>query len=167
VASFEYSLTVDTPQLTRLLRKLDHQGLQGALKNIGEAGVGLARDSFRESKDPYGLAWAPLSDETLESLVGASGIPGRRRRRQYGKRPLMRTRALVQSLNWQLVGGGAVSIGASQRYGVYHQGDPTKTDKGIVPRRMFLPTAAKGLPAGWRDELIDAVESFLDVRGGA
>lgn len=162
---FELSIESELPSLKSLLAKLEPAALRGALKNIGEAGVGLATDAFNESTDPYGKKWAPLSEGYLKSLVGASRIPGRRRRESFGTRPLVRTGALLRSLNWRLVGAGAVSIGVSQRYGVYHQGDPNHPSKGLIPRRMFLPTAERGLPDEWREEMIDAVEAFLDVGG--
>lgn len=166
-ATFTLDLEVDAPDLQRLLAKLDGARLAGALKNIGEAGVPLARDAFQQSRDPYGDEWPALQESTLAALVGKAGIPGRKRRSTYGTKPLVRTSKLVNSLNWQLVGSDAVSIGASVAYGKYHQGDPDHPSKGIVPRRMFLPTAEKGLPDAWREELTDAVESYLAVGGEA
>lgn len=164
-ATFTIDLEVDAPDLQRLLARLDKARLVGALKNIGEAGLPLARESFQDSRDPYGQAWPALQASTLAAFVGKAGIPGRKRRSAYGTRPLVRTTELVNSLNWQLVGSDAVSIGASVAYGKYHQGDPDHPSRGIVPRRMFLPTAERGLPELWRDELTEAVEAYLDVGG--
>jgi len=166
-ATFTIDLEVDAPDLQRLLEKLDKAKLAGALKNIGDAGVPLARDAFQTSRDPYGEKWPALQASTLAAFVGKAGIPGRKRRSAYGTRPLVRTTELVNSLNWQLVGSDAVSIGASVAYGKYHQGDPSHPSKGIVPRRMFLPTAERGLPELWRDELTEAVEAYLAIGGEA
>jgi len=157
---FELSITDDIPDLQRLIEKLEPRQLSGAMKNIGEAGVGLARESFQMGKNPYGEAWAPLKESTLEAFVGRGG----RQRKSYGARPLVRTSTLMSSLNWSLVmDGSAVAIGVSQRYGKYHQGDPDIPSKGIVPQRAFLPIEDRGLPEAWREELIDAVESYLGV----
>lgn len=160
-ANLEISVSAELPELQKLLGKLSGARLTGALKNIGEAAVPLARDSFQEGENPYGEAWDPLKGSTLEAFVGKS----RKRRRAYGTKPLVRTSALVNSLNWRLVGGDTVAVGASQAYGKYHQGDPDVASKGIVPQRAFLPIASRGLPDAWREELIDAVDSYLAIGG--
>lgn len=152
-----------------VLARLEQPRLAAALKNVGEFGVGQVREAFQKSTDPYGDAWQPLAKSTLASYVGAK-VAGktRRRRSKYGTRPLIRTSALVNSANYRLVQSEtAVSIGVSKRYGVYHQGDDSKPSKGRVPRRMFLPTAKRGLPEAWRTGVTEAVESYLDVSGGA
>lgn len=154
----------DLPDVHRLLRKLEPARLTGALKNIGEEGVGLARESFQKSVEPDGeTKWKPLSPSTLKSFVGIGGLTGRRRRESYGTRPLVRTTALMNSLNWQLRDRG-VAIGASAEYAVYHQGDPEHQDKGIVPRRRFLPERGD-LPERWRTAVLEAVEDFLAEEG--
>lgn len=155
----------DLPDVHRLLRKLEPGRLDAALKNIGEEGVGLARESFQKSVEPDGKTkWKPLEPATLKSFVGVGGLPGRRRRESYGKRPLVRTATLMNSLNWQLRGAGAVAIGASAAYAVYHQGDPDHQDKGLVPRRRFLPERGE-LPDRWRNAVLEAVEDFLAEEG--
>lgn len=161
-ATFTVDLEVDAPDLKRLLDKLEAGRLRGALKNIGEAGVPLARATFQEGTDPYGAKWPALQQSTLNAYIGRAGVPGRPRRRDRGTTPLNRTGALRGSLNWQLAGADAVSIGASVAYGKYHQGDPERQSADVVPRRMFLPTAERGLPDLWREELTEAVEAYLE-----
>src|SRR5690606_38971220 len=59
----------DLPDVHRLLRKLEPARLAGALKNIGEEGVNLARESFQRSVEPDGeTKWKPLSPSTLKSF---------------------------------------------------------------------------------------------------
>ncbi len=152
-----------------VLARLEQPRLAAALKNVGEFGLGQVREAFQKSEDPYGEKWKPLAESTLASYVGAK-VAGktRRRRSSYGTRPLIRTSALVNSANYRLVQSEtAVSIGVSQRHGVYHQGDPKKPDKKKVPRRMFLPTGSRGLPEAWRTGVTGTIESYLDVSGGA
>lgn len=154
---------VDLPDVQRLLRRLEPEQRAEALETIGEEGQNLARDSFMESRDPYGNEWPPLKQSTLKSYVTIPGIAGRRRREAFGLRPLVRTTDLMNSVNWQHVERGvSVAIGSSVRYAVYHQGDPNHVDKGIVPRRRFLPDATDGLPPVWRSAFLEAVEEYLE-----
>lgn len=156
---------IKVPGLDELLGKLAPRRLSAVMKNIGAFGQDQAREHFQRGVDPYRHRWAPLQESTLNAYVGDQ-IAGRRRRRSYGRRPLIRTSTLIGSLNAQLVEGGtAVSIGASAKYAVYHQGDESHPSKGIVPRRMFLPTPSKPLPKAWREGILDAVEAYLDVEG--
>ena len=163
-AYLELSATTEVEALDALLERLTPERLQGAMKNFGEAAVPLARDAFQHGKDPYGKKWKALQKSTLEAFVGRS----RKRRKAYGSKPLLRTSALVNSLNWRLVNdpeGPAVAVGASQGYAKYHQGDPDHPSRNIVPQRAFLPTVSRGLPEAWRDELVDALEAYLAVGG--
>lgn len=153
----------DLPDVHRLLRKLEPGRLDAALKNIGEEGEGLVRESFQLGVEPDGRTkWQPLAESSLKSRVGIGGLPGWRRRSEYGTRPLVRTTALMNSVNWQLRDGG-VAVGLSAAYAVYHQGDPDHQDRGLVPRRRFLPE--RELPPRWRDAILDAVEDFLEQEG--
>lgn len=152
-----------------VLARLEQPRLAAALKSVGEFGVNRVTEAFQQSTDPYGEKWKPLAQSTLASYVGAK-VAGktRRRRSTYGTRPLIRTSELYGSANYRLVQSEtAVSIGVSKRYGVYHQGDPSKPDKKRVPRRMFLPAGSRGLPEVWRSGVTGAIDSYLDVSGGA
>lgn len=162
-ARFEFSTRSELPDVQRLLRRLEGAQLKGALKNIGEASVGLAQDSFKASADPDGTKWPALQESTFKAWVGKAA--GRKRRSSYGEKPLLRTAVLMRSVKWQLVGDDAVAIGTQQAAGVFHQGDPAHPSKGIIPPRHFLPPRDKPLPEAWREELVDAVESFLGKGG--
>lgn len=165
-ATFELQATDTVPDLERLLEKLQPRELTGALKVIGEGGVGLVYQAFQDSENAYGEKWAPLQESTLEAFVGKAGgtkSGARRRRRSYGTRPLVRMAGLMRSANFALtLDGSAVVIGVSQHYGKFHQGDPDHPSKGIIPERSFLPTAERGLPDAWRDMAIDSIEAFLE-----
>lgn len=150
-------LTADIAPLQEMLTKLNKRELSGAMKNIGEAGVGLVRESFQTSTDPYGDKWKPLSDDYLDSTV-----PGTDRlRKSYGTAPLRRRGQLMSSFNYQ-VRGGSVEIGTPKAFAKFHQGDDSG-GKGIIPRRAFLPVPSRGLPKKWQTEIIEAVEAFLEV----
>lgn len=163
MSAFELTTKTAAPELQELLEKLEPGRLQGAMKVIGEVGVGLAQESFTTSKDPHGTKWPALKESTLESFVTP-----RRRRRSYGTRPLVRTAATMRSINWRLLGltgDVGVAIGASEAHAVYHQGDPSKPNRNIVPQRAFLPVPGKGLPDAWRDDMLKALEAYLAPGG--
>lgn len=162
-SEFVLDVAAQVPDLQRLLALLSPSRLQGALKNVGEAGVGMATESFQKGTDPDGTPWPALQESTLEAWVGRAA--GRRRRRSYGSRPLIRTATLMRSLRWELRGDSTVAIGTAQAAGVYHQGDPDHPSKGILPPRRFLPQAGRALPDAWRTDLLDAVESYLTAGG--
>lgn len=162
-ARFEVTLREELPDIKRLLRRLEPTQVRGAMQSVGEAGVGLAQESFRASKEPDGTSWPKLQESTLEAWVGRA--EGRRRRKSYGTRPLVRTTTLMRSMRWQLVGDSAVAIGTSQAAGVFHQGDPDRPNRRIIPPRRFLPERGRPLPDAWRDELVDAIQSSLNAGG--
>jgi phage gpG-like protein len=155
-----FTIKSDLPDVRRLLRRLQPDQLKGALKNMGEAGTGLAQDAFKDSTAPDGTKWPALQESTLDAWVGSAA--GRKRRRDYGQKPLLRTATLMRSLSWQLVGDNTVAIGTAQAHGVFHQGDPDHPSRGIIPPRRFLPQRGQPLPDEWREDLINAVEEFLE-----
>jgi phage gpG-like protein len=151
-------VTADTPDIQRLIERLRPEQVDGALKAVGEAGVSLVRDSFQRSEDPYGKAWQALSDKTLRRKV-----PGTNRvRSSYSDgRPLRRRGHLMSSFNAR-VSRGTVEIGTPMPHAKYHQGDDNHPSKGIIPRRMFLPVADRGLPKAWQEEITETIEAYLE-----
>lgn len=158
---FELDLTQtdDLPDIKRLLQRLEPKQFRAALKVMGEAGVDLAQQAFQQSTAPDGTRWAALQESTLNAWVG--DVAGRRRRRTYGKRPLVRHADLMRSVRLQFVGDDAVVVGTAQAAGVFHQGDPDHPSKGIIPPRRFLPERDRPLPDAWREELVDALEAVV------
>ena len=149
-------IEADLPGLEDLLRKVEKEKLEPALKTIGEEVLNLVGDTFQESRDPYGKPWVALSQNTLESLV-----PGTKRRRSsYGTRPLVRRSTLMRSFNSRIVNGG-VEIGTPYKHAAFHQGDGSD-GRGILPRRMMLPDADRGLPKNWQTDIIGVVEEYLE-----
>ena len=154
--NLEIDATVQLEGMQELLQKLQGDRLRGAMKNIGEEGVGLVREGFQKSQDPYGDAWKPLAPKTLSSKVTRT-----RRRESYGTAPLRRRGHLMSSFNYQVRDMG-VEIGTPYPFAKYHQGDEDG-GKGIVPRRMFLPDPTLGLPSAWRTNMLEAVEAYLEA----
>lgn len=159
-ARFEVTTKSNLPDVHRLLRKLSGAELRGAMKVIGRGGENLARQAFQDAKAPDGTVWPALQESTLNAWVGAAA--GRKRRSEYGTRPLIRKGTLMGSLKSQLVDDATVAVGTAQAHGVYHQGDPDHASRGIIPPRRFLPERGKPLPDEWRDELVEALEAYLE-----
>ncbi len=148
-------IEADLPGLEDLLRKVEKEKLEPALRIIGEEVVNLVGEGFQQSRDPYGKPWEALSDNTLGSLV-----PGTKRRRSsYGTRPLVRRSTLMRSFNYQIVNDG-VEVGTPYPYAKYHQGDGSESR--VLPRRMMLPDADRGLPKNWQADIIGVVEEYLE-----
>ena len=163
-AAFELTTETDTPDVQRLLAKLQPNQLAAVMKIVGVGGQDLVREAFQTSENAYGEKWAPLQESTLAAFVGrgVGGKSGWRRRKSYGTRPLVRKGALMASATSSVtLDGSAVKIGVSKAYGVFHQGDSDVPSKGIVPERSFLPKADRGLPDAWRDMVIDSIEAHL------
>lgn len=163
-AEFELTTETTVPDLDRLLAKLRPDQLAAVMKIVGVGGQDLVRESFQTSKTAYGEKWAPLQESTLEAFVGrgVGGKGGRRRRKSYGTRPLVRMGTLMSSATSTVtLDGSAVKIGVSKAYGVFHQGDPDVPSKGIVPERSFLPKAERGLPDAWRVMVVESIEAHL------
>lgn len=150
-------ITQDLEGIKELLEKLDKRRLEGAFKNIGEAGVKLVRESFRGSVDPYGQSWKPIKPYTRH-LGG-----GRKRERKATDKPLVDLGLLRNSFNAQLADGG-VEIGTPFAFYRYHQGEPGSTGRGILPRRAALPDADRPLPKAWQSEILGSLEDYLGLQ---
>lgn len=121
----------------------DAQALEQLAKRIGELAKGSAQKSivkaianaaiaqslgcFRESRDPYGTAWAPLKSRN-------------------GK-PLLRTGRLRSSIAVQESGDASFRIGSNVRYAVFHQQGVDKVFKRKARTQEML-RRARGKKAG-------------------
>lgn len=133
--------------------------LRPAMQEIGAAVQSETDLSFREQRDPWGNAWAALSDVTLS------------RRRGTSAQILSDTRRLSNSVNVR-ASAESVEIGTNVVYAAVHQfGNPANrmynTPRGNpapIPARPFLPIRNGGLdlPAGVRDDVMDIINRYLE-----
>lgn len=142
--------------LEKLMRKLEPAQFQEALEVVGETGVSLVRRSFAESRNPYDEPWDPIQRYTR--YLG----DGSKRERFPTDKPLIDTGMLRNSFNYQ-VSGLSVEIGTPYAWYIYHQGDPSQPDKGIMPERAALPSAERGLPISWSNEILESIQAYLEV----
>lgn len=131
------------------------------LNDIGQTVVDHVQLTFRDSTDPYGERWEPLTDVTLS------------RRRQGSNKPLMDSGRLRNSITAQ-VSGDSVEVGTNVVYASTHQfgakqgayghsahGNPIPW--GNVPARRFLPinNGQAELPDSWAAEVGNTIASHL------
>lgn len=150
MARLDIDVELDVAPIQELLQTLEGRGgdMKDAWKAVGEAGVSLVRESFKESKDPYGERWQELAPETLE-------------RKGAGKyKPLIDEGKLRNSFNSRAASMG-VEIGTPYAFAAFHQGDPGHPSQNIMPQRSFLPLTDRPLPDAWREEILDTLEALL------
>jgi phage gpG-like protein len=137
-----------TAALDRLIKAGSHPGK--ALDAIGAHVVSLINLGFRDSEDPYGKKWAPLT-----------GATKKRRRKGPGNSSTIQilrdTGILQNSITHSLgIGGQSVDIGTNIEYGIHHQFG-TKH----IPQRAFLPTESIGIPLAWEQDMLDILSKHI------
>jgi phage gpG-like protein len=112
-------------------------------KRVGAALVKQVADEFRESRDPYGKAWAPLKTERPRN-VKANARAAKKGKPQRSGKPLIDTGRLRASVT-AITSGGDVRVVLPVQYASYHQNGTTGKDKRRgIPRRQILPEADTG-----------------------
>lgn len=150
------SVTYDKQAMTDMRRSLQGMKLGMYLPRLAQlvavGGVKLTNDTFRNQRDPYGRAWAPLArergrDKRARLRVEAKGKKAR------GQKILIDTARMRNStapIHMGRSGGVAIPTG----YASVHQ-DGGRIMRGgrqvgVIPQRMMLPTRQMGLPAHWQ-----------------
>ena len=140
-------------RLEGLLKSIDD--LSWVLEQTGQAVVSHIDLGFRNSTDPYGDKWAPLSPVTIK------------RRRGSSSQILKDTGALANSFNYDILRGQNVLVVGSTdikstthqfgaRKGSYGKGVPW----GDMPARKLIPDES-GLPVEIEDEIAEITQEFL------
>lgn len=168
-------LTGDFEKLERQIRKLERaeRALEEVARQCGEAALNLIRDGFRHERDPYGEKWNP---------------PLLRAGRALSHRGRLRS-------SWHVAKAARdeLRVATAVSYAGYHQsgtgvfgprGQPIKPIRAKAlswkvgrrryfassvagaPKRMMVPTQARGLPKRWRDEFIDTATEVLEAELG-
>lgn len=112
-------------------------------KRVGAALMKQVADEFKESRDPYGKAWAPLKTERARNVKANARAVKKGKAPRAGK-PLIDTGRLRASVTTK-ISGGNVRVVLPVQYASYHQDGTTKKDKSqLIPRRQILPEADTG-----------------------
>lgn len=142
------TLTRSGPSLDGLLEALDAwasgQVQHDVAVSLAQAGQGLVRRGFDQSKAPDGSTWALLKDP-----------------RARGRKPLRKTDRLYGAASLYIVDrDGFVFAGVpwAAGYGKYHQSEAPRTSN--LPRRPFYPDES-GLSTGWTIALSAAAEDAV------
>jgi phage virion morphogenesis protein len=115
---------------------------------VGAALVKQVADEFRESRDPYGRAWAPV----FRRVKGRKGLV-------QGK-PLIKTGRLRASVVAK-ISGSEVRIALPVEYASYHQFG-TRT----IPQRQILPDTGAGLGPRWSAAVSKEIKAVLNKNVG-
>ena len=166
------TIQVNDKQVLDMLGELSKRciNLQPAMKEIGEDITESTKRRFATATDPEGTPWAPNSTETtIPRYLGAFGgshkkdgtLSKRGEARSAAKKPLTgETKALATTINYQLVGSSAVSIGSPMVYAAMQQFGGTKAEFphlwADIPARPFL-----GISEVDKANILDIVGSYL------
>jgi len=143
------------------------KNLRPVLAEIGEDMAESTKRRFSTTKAPDGTPWAPNSATTIArySDLFARKKDGTQSKavkaKIAGKKPLTgETRALATTINYQLQGDNAVSIGSPMVYAAMQQFGGKKSDFphlwGDIPARPFL-----GASEADKTNIADLVRSYM------
>lgn len=154
---------------------LNSDDVTGQLDRIGASLADEVRLGFNDGADPYGNAWAQLSENSRSG------------------QPLRDTRRLANSITHQ-VNGNELAVGTNVCYAAPHQtgaeivagapphqslcgyqtkgspylswiprggGKRSYAKKVKIPARPFLPTPDKGLPQAWNDNILQLMSDHI------
>lgn len=146
------SIEIDNRTVLDALNQLAHRldDPSPAFSEIGERLAESTQARFNTSTGPDGKAWAPNSQATLLSyLAGKSGAFGKTGKLTQkgagyamGKKPLVASGLLQDSVHWQLLEGGrGVAIGTDRFADAWDAGAAVHqfgSRDGRIPARPFL-----------------------------
>jgi len=178
---------IDDRAVMQQLAQLEQRARSMApvMPEVGNILVASAQLSFRDSADPWGNPWAPLSPVTLlrRAARRTGGNPYRRDGRLKkaavqiigSAKPLLDTGRLRNSITFRIDGNGVVvgtnlvqagmqQFGARRgAFGRMSNGSPIPW--GNVPARAFLPVHSPGgavdLPLPVRRQIVEAMSRYL------
>ena len=142
--------------------------LTPAFREIGKGVKADAQLRFKDSKDPYGVAWKRLSFATLMARARkAGGGKATKRAGTFKKaagrafasaKPLLDTGRLRNSIASRLLGNG-VEVGTNTVYAAIHQfgGQAGRGRKTTIPARPYIATKERGLPREYGEIIRDAL----------
>jgi phage virion morphogenesis protein len=153
--------------LKKLLKTLDNASrvnLSRLAKPVGAAMVASTKQRFRDSRDPEGKPWQPLSDVTRALGYGKRDYTplGRLKqsaaRREALRKILVQRATLRNSITYR-ADGSRVAIGTNLKYARIHQlgGRAGRGKKVRIPARPYL-----GISKEDRKEIERMTRRFLE-----
>ena len=165
-----FSLIVNDRELIARLNEIARQvdDLSPAMRAIGEVLSESTKARFQSSTGPGGEKWKPNTIATvldrIGQIKGAYRKDGRLSKKGasafVGKKPLVDTGILADTINYQLIDGGkGVEIGTNRFAGEWTGGAAVHqfgSKDGKIPARPFL-----GISGTDRAEVLDILDRFL------
>ena len=139
-----FDIEIDDRQAARALAELRRrgEGMEPALRSIGELLLNSARARFDSQTSPDGEPWTPLKPRTLA------------RKKRNRDKILTEEGRLRGTLAYQ-VGDGWVEVGSPLVYGTTHQ-----FGRGAIPARPYLGLSSEDA-ADVREEILDFIRGAL------
>lgn len=164
----DFTLRLDgDDELIRAIQYLEARtrDMAPAFQFIGSYIVSEINQAFRESRDPWGHPWAPLSDVTKDKMKPHP-------RGGDSAKPLLDTGRLRQSVTYQATNdsvrvGTDVEYATTQQFGA-RQGQYGRRRGpipwGNIPARPFMPIVGDtvDLPAAWEHEIANLLMQHID-----
>jgi phage virion morphogenesis protein len=158
------SIRGDLKKLLKTLEKGARVDLRRLAKPVGAAMVASTKQRFRDSRDPEGKPWQPLSEATRALGYGKRDYTplGRLKqsavRREALRKILVQRARLRNSINYR-TDGSRVAIGTNLAYARIHQlgGRAGRGMKVRIPARPYL-----GISKGDLKEIERMASRFLE-----
>lgn len=145
-------IDVDSGAVQRALSRLGEsaRNLTPAFREIGEGIKSDAQLRFKDSKDPYGKAWAALKASTLAARRKGKG--------SGSAKPLLDTGRLRNSIASRLLSNG-VEVGTNVKYAAIHNfgGQAGRGRKTTIAQRAYIATQERGIPREYGEIIRDAL----------
>lgn len=158
-------------RLRQLADALEPGGLAPFLRALGEPLVESTKRLFVTSTGPDGRRWAPNAQATYLGMIGKGDtrkdgrINARATRRVAGKRPLVESGQLADTIVWQVVGGSALEVGTNRFADEWDAGAAVHqfgSRDGHIPARPFL-----GLSDEDEAVVVESLDGYLQrLMGG-
>lgn len=148
------------------------EDMRPPLAAIGELLAETAKQNFAASSGPAGR-WEPNARSTIEGVLsrarGGTRKDGRINAKGAvavsGKKPLVDTGQLADTINWQFIPDG-VMVGTNRFADLFDSGAAVHqfgSRNGRIPARPFLPVTADGrLQDGVEDEITNVLRAALE-----
>lgn len=146
--------------LVNKFKGLGRVGWKSSLnKLLGIKTLELTQDCFRNEKDPYGKAWAPITHRTGKIQRDTGRLMASIRSRAQGGVGF-KTSTDVEYARQRNYGGTIKPKNA--RMLRFKIGNKTVVAKSVTqPARMFFPSESIGIPAAWMRQYAELANKFM------
>lgn len=148
-------LTEVTKRLGTLQSRMSN--LQPVLAEIGNMVANTADESFENQKSPWGEAWTPNADKTIEQYARrkGKGQSDKKRSALAAEKQILMVDGLLRSSITHEADGESVTVSAGRIYAAIHQfgGKAGRGRSVTLPARPYMPIRDDVLWEGTQNEI--------------